>query len=45
MEGRTALWDCLSFNSQPPPRGTPIGMARRMPDGPAHGLPPACGTP
>jgi hypothetical protein len=27
------------------PRGTPIGMARRMPDGPAHGLPPACGTP
>ena len=28
-----------------PPRGTPIGMARRMPDGPAHGLPPACGTP
>jgi hypothetical protein len=28
-----------------PPRGTPIGMARQMPDGPAHGLPPACGTP
>ena len=28
-----------------PPQGTPIGMARRMPDGPAHGLPPACGTP
>eukprot|EP01047_Picozoa_sp_COSAG01_P116739 COSAG01_NODE_45409_length_409_cov_3.132258_1_plen_62_part_10 len=24
---------------------SPIGMARRMPDGPAHGLPPACGTP
>jgi hypothetical protein len=38
----------LSIVQQPtarPPRGTPIGMARRMPDGPAHGLPPACGTP
>eukprot|EP01047_Picozoa_sp_COSAG01_P064982 COSAG01_NODE_8692_length_2695_cov_4.327427_1_plen_164_part_10 len=28
-----------------PPQGTPIGMARQMLDGPAHGLPPACGTP
>eukprot|EP01047_Picozoa_sp_COSAG01_P105693 COSAG01_NODE_34884_length_540_cov_1.621315_1_plen_64_part_10 len=24
VECGTTLWDCLSFNSQPPPRGTPI---------------------
>jgi hypothetical protein len=33
VEVRGDLWDCLSFNSQPAP--APIGMARRMPDGPA----------
>eukprot|EP01047_Picozoa_sp_COSAG01_P101640 COSAG01_NODE_31345_length_599_cov_1.002000_1_plen_186_part_10 len=30
VDDQVDLWDCLSFNSQPPPRGTPIGMARRM---------------
>jgi hypothetical protein len=26
VDVRGDFWDCLSFNSQPPPRGTPIGM-------------------